>query len=707
MLKHWTEYEGHEPDVKGTKTKFDNTIYTFDIETTTYLILDGEILEGVKYKDLNEKKQERSVAQSLMYIWQFSINDIVYYGRTWKEFIDFMNKVNEFVPFRKYVFVHNLSFEFHFLESVLELSNVFARAKHKVIKCECELFNIEFRCSYYMSNASLKEVPRLFGLNIEKKVGDLDYTKIRTPLTNLTETELSYCEYDCLVVYEFIKQELKEYETIKNIPITSTGHVRRELKERTQRNVKYKKKIRLASNTNPIVYNILVDAFQGGYTHANYLYTNKILKNIVSFDFTSSYPYVLVTHRFPSKEFRKCKLTKIEDMVSNFAYLIIIKMKNVKCRYHNNFISASKCHYLKNGRYDNGRIISADELEMTLTDVDLKLFKDAYDFEYEIIESYYSVYNYLPKEFIEFVLEKYIIKTKYKGIEEKELEYLKQKNRFNALFGMSVTNTIRSEIDFKNGEWVEIPMKDDEIIEALQKEKNKGFLSFAFGVWCTAYARNNLIRNIMKLDDFCVYADTDSVKLLPGFDKNVIIEYNNYVKQKIEYVSNLLNIPIENFAPKDIKGEARMLGLFDLDANYLEFATQGAKKYAVVEKVKNEKIKSTDNVIKRGTKYSEVIRITIAGVSKNGSKCLKSLSDFKDNLVFDYDITNKNTIQYNEKQNEVDLIDYEGKKYHATDKTGVALIPAQYTLGKAFDYVELLEDSSSERAIYKGGILIE
>ena len=47
-----------------------------------------------------------------MYIWMFSINKDVYYGRTWDEFIEFLNRLELFNDKKKIVFVHNLSFEF-------------------------------------------------------------------------------------------------------------------------------------------------------------------------------------------------------------------------------------------------------------------------------------------------------------------------------------------------------------------------------------------------------------------------------------------------------------------------------------------------------------------------------------------------------------------------------------------------------------------
>ena len=39
-MKYWKEYYGHEVEILGKKKKYDNTIYTFDIETSSFLILE-------------------------------------------------------------------------------------------------------------------------------------------------------------------------------------------------------------------------------------------------------------------------------------------------------------------------------------------------------------------------------------------------------------------------------------------------------------------------------------------------------------------------------------------------------------------------------------------------------------------------------------------------------------------------------------------
>ena len=684
---HWSEYHGHEIDVVSKKV--DNTIYTFDIESTSYLILNGEIISASEYLNLNEEDREKALPCACMYIWQFSINETVYYGRTWEEFRAFLDRVESNCDLKKYIFVHNLSFEFQFFSSQFKIKSVMSRKSRKVMSAKLLDYNIEFRCTYYMSNVSLAYLPKLFNLNVQKMVGDLDYTKLRTPATKMTKTELGYCEHDCLVVYEYIKMELVKYKSVNRIPMTSTGKVRKELQSLVMRDYEYRRITRGSINIKPSVYNMLVDAFAGGYTHANYMYTDEVIPNVDSYDETSAYPYVMVTSKFPMSEFKECHIKTVDDMIKKYAYLLKVTFHNLKCKYYNNFISASKCENIVGALFDNGRIVSAKEVTITLTDIDFRFLLDVYDIEsYEINESYYAIYKYLPKKFINFILEKYVNKTKFKNVKGKELDYVKEKNKFNSLYGMTVTNMIRDEVNFDNiTGWSESELTDSLIFDKLLEEKEKAFLSFSWGVWVTAYARDNLLRRMIQLDPYVVYSDTDSLKCAQGYNRKVFDEYNQSVIKKIKKVSSTLNIPFENYAPEDSKGVRHLLGIFECETSagrkytYDRFITQGAKKYCV--------------------EIDGQIEITVSGVPKSGNKCLKRIEDFRDDLVFDYKYTNKQTIMYNDNQLPVDIVDYLGVKYKVDDKSGCCLLPTTYKLGKSLDYANLLTDNSTNRSKFK------
>lgn len=486
-MNYWTEYKGHKYEILGERKKYDNTIYTFDIETTSYIILDDKILKASDYLELTEDEKDRAEFQSIMYIWQLGINNTVYYGRTWQELQKFLDIIENYVldnnnnHLKKYFFIHNASYEFQFLRNTFNMQDVFSRKSRKVIKFGLNGYNIECRCTYYLSNSSLDMLSKNYDLPVRKLVGNLDYNKIRTPATILSKEELDYCENDCLVVYEYIKKELAEYYNFRNLPLTSTGHVRKEMKENVvSKNYNYLNKVKKAVNIDPHIYSLLIKSFAGGYTHSNWIYTSEILKNITSYDFTSSYPFCLCCFKYPSTEFIKCNITKFEQLIDKYAYLVTVKFYDLKCKYYNNFISQSKVNYIKGAKFDNGRIIYAKELEITLTDVDLKLIFDTYNFKnYEFIEVYYSIYDYLPRDFILFILEKYVNKTKLKNVEGQEVLYMMEKNKFNALYGMSVTNNIKDNVIFDNiSGWREEKLTNEEIIEALFKEKKKPFLSF-------------------------------------------------------------------------------------------------------------------------------------------------------------------------------------------------------------------------------------
>ena len=200
------------------------------------------------------------------------------------------------------------------------------------------------------------------------------------------------------------------------------------------------------------------------------------------------------------------------------------------------------------------------------------------------------------------------------------------------------------------------------------------------------------------MDEFACYMDTDSIKLIKGYNKEIIENYNKNVIERIKKVSKILKIPFDRFAPKDIKGKKHIIGLFESETKewnsytYDEFITQGAKKYAIKTK---EKDKETGEL-------KEVIKITVAGVpKKKGSKALKDLNDFRDDFIFESSITGKQTLYYIENQSPTTLIDCYGNKYINKDISGCAFVPCSYILGKSEEYTHLLTEDSGIRSWYK------
>lgn len=200
----------------------------------------------------------------------------------------------------------------------------------------------------------------------------------------------------------------------------------------------------------------------------------------------------MVSEKYPMSAFKKANFIKrYNQLYPHLCYLVHVKFYNIKCKYINNFISYSKCKNISRGKYDNGRVIGAEELEIVITDVDLKLIFETYKFErYEFLEVYYAKKDYLPVDYINFILDKYVKKTEYKNVEGKETEYMLEKNMFNSLYGMTVTNNIKDSVIFDNVTgWREEKLTDDEIIAKLDKEKEKGILSFSWRYICNCLCK--------------------------------------------------------------------------------------------------------------------------------------------------------------------------------------------------------------------------
>lgn len=192
-----------------------NVPASFDIETSSFY--EG----GIKAP---ENKR------AIMYIWQFGIGDLVCYGRTWDEFETFMIALQIILDTsdnrRLVVYVHNLPYEWQFIRKRFSWTKVFLLEDRKPVKAR--MGGIEFRCSLKLSGGkSLANVGKdLQTHKVEKKVGDLDYSLIRTPLTPMTEKELGYCEYDIRVVNAYIAEKIEQDGNVSRIPLTNTGYVR-------------------------------------------------------------------------------------------------------------------------------------------------------------------------------------------------------------------------------------------------------------------------------------------------------------------------------------------------------------------------------------------------------------------------------------------------------------------------------------------------
>lgn len=634
-----------KPKRMRSRCKYNRQVCAFDIETTA----------------LTE------IEQSVMYVWQFAIEGYIIIGRTWEQFQTLVQWINELSEDRKtVVFVHNLSYEFAFLSGVFHFDDdqVFPMESRKILKAETG--NIEFRCSYLLTNLSLNSLTKRYKVEHQKRSGEeFDYTVRRFSDTPLTDQELQYCINDVAGLVEAIHKIMElNSDNLYTLPLTSTGFVRRYCKNamRTEHG-----KV-LNSYPDYDVFKLLRKAFRGGNTHANRYYADELIREkVTSMDITSSYPFQQVCKQFPIYPFEyepNIDILHIDRLIENGKAVIFqvalfdltIRNKYVVIPY----IPFDKAITVHDPVIDNGRILQASYIELSLTDIDWKIIIQQYSFKAQLITAYKSGYGMLPDGLRNSNIEFYKKKTELKGVKGQELFYMKNKELLNSIYGMSVQNPVKRSILFNDkGAGSELFIEDTTFTdeELLKQSKRRAFTCYQFGVWTTAHARQSLQDGIDLCGDDLLYCDTDSCKFIGEHD---FTEYNDQV-QKLAVKGGLY--------ATDIKGITHYGGVYDLDGVYDEFITQGAKKYAYME--------------------NGELHITVSGVGKKeGAEALiraGGLNAFRSGLIFHN--CGKTECIYND-------CDYgwyttqEGKKVYITRN---ALIRDQdYTLGRSDEYTELI-----------------
>lgn len=637
----------------------------FDIETTNM------------YKRLKSGKIDPDYRPfSFMYHWQFCIGYRVIFGRSWGEFQSLLSAIiknmNLSDKLRLVVYCHNLSYEMQFMRRFINVTESFCKAERqplKIVHDGC----VEFRCSAALSNMSLKMFCKAENVRFYKMTDSFDYSKIRTRETELTEEEQGYCYNDVRGLCECI-QSLMRFDTLATIPMTSTGYVRRDARKEVKKNKK-NRRIFKDSALEEDDYRNLRAAFRGGDTHANARFANQEINNVTSYDIASSYPACMVCNKFPMSKFIPINISTFERMrkqKGEFCFFLHVALFDIRCKAEHSipYIPLAKTKHLTADRVlDNGRILSASECTLWVTDIDMDIITEEYEIGSMSIESVYMARaNYLPIEYRRVVMDYYRRKTELKGKDDPESVYMygKSKNRLNALYGMMVMRLDQTLTEYTGEgdtgyETTEEPL--EKTLEDYYKKRNN-FLAYQWGVWVTCWARYRLHQMMRVIGRDLVYIDTDSVKF---------INYKRH-KDDIDKLNDQLQKDAERHGAfaDDPAGVRHYMGVFEYDGKYNRLKTLGAKKYVV----------DID-----GKCYS-----TIAGVSKAAGQAYftkNGLQAFKIGAV----IENSGHLVAYYNDDEIHDITVDGCRMQTA--SNIALIDDTYTIGMTGDYLSLIQNINS------------
>lgn len=446
------------------------------------------------------------------------------FGEDIDSFINYCSLINESSSF----YFHNLKFDGEFIIHYL-LTHGFVHVNEKklgvnqfstiisdlnVFYCIKVKFKEEVIISFFDSlkllNFSVEEVAKAFNLSIKKL--EIDYKAKREKGHKITDEEKEYLKHDVMIM----SLALEKMFEMKITRMTIASNAMNFFKDTIS-------KKRFEEWFKPPLYDKdLRQAYKGGFTYLNEIYRGKEVKEGIVLDVNSLYPSVMYYSPMPYGEGIYFDGKYVPDKLYN------LYIQNITCQFRikkdmiptiqiKNNLSFVPTEYLSSS---NG-----ESINLTLTNVDLKLFLEHYDI-YDVSYNWGWKYKSSTKIFKSYI--DYWNELKVKATKEgnKPLRTI-AKLMLNSLYGkFAASPEGRSKIPYLDNNIVKYKLSELE-------ERTAYYLPIS--IFITSWARDKTIRSAQAVYHRFIYADTDSLHL-EGADipENLLISDTELGKWKIE-----------------------------------------------------------------------------------------------------------------------------------------------------------------------------
>lgn len=446
------------------------------------------------------------------------------FGEDIDSFINYCSLINESSSF----YFHNLKFDGEFIIHYL-LTHGFVHVNEKklgvnqfstiisdlnVFYCIKVKFKEEVIISFFDSlkllNFSVEEVAKAFNLSIKKL--EIDYKAKREKGHKITDEEKEYLKHDVMIM----SLALEKMFEMKITRMTIASNAMNFFKDTIS-------KKRFEEWFKPPLYDKdLRQAYKGGFTYLNEIYRGKEVKEGIVLDVNSLYPSVMYYSPMPYGEGIYFDGKYVPDKLYN------LYIQNITCQFRikkdmiptiqiKNNLSFVPTEYLSSS---NG-----ESINLTLTNVDLKLFLEHYDI-YDVSYNWGWKYKSSTKIFKRYI--DYWNELKVKATKEgnKPLRTI-AKLMLNSLYGkFAASPEGRSKIPYLDNNIVKYKLSELE-------ERTAYYLPIS--IFITSWARDKTIRSAQAVYHRFIYTDTDSLHL-EGTDipENLLISDTELGKWKIE-----------------------------------------------------------------------------------------------------------------------------------------------------------------------------
>lgn len=380
--------------------------------------------------------------------WSLAINYMgINVGCVWgsrpSECVKVVETVNNYMSGDITVFyIHNLTYDWQFLRKFFirrfdEPVNQINTKPHYPIMIEFDN-GVQLRDSLILAQRSLEKWGADLNVQHQKAVGKWDYEKIRNQADEPTNEEIEYFTNDVICGVECLDRTRKQLrKQHSGMPYTATGVVRNEAREIGEQFKAHAAYVKTMGDFD--WYCAALKCYHGGYTHANRHIVGWVENDVECYDFASSYPYVMVSEKYPCERFKKVDfdLTITDVLESGYACMVELYASDIELKdYFTPMpnLQISKMEYVLNPIVDNGRILKADFIDIYLTEIDLEIINKQYNFgNVRIKQCWIASKDYLPKWFTDYVYRLFKEKTELKGGDP--VQYAIAKSKVNSLYG--------------------------------------------------------------------------------------------------------------------------------------------------------------------------------------------------------------------------------------------------------------------------------
>ena len=432
----------------------------------------------------------------------------VYYGNSIQTFFNWLSRGNVHTAW-----FHNLAFDGKFiLDYLLRCGYTYAEdhpgrsqfstlisSKGKFYQLEVCFGNgtrVIFQDSLKVFPMTVRRIAQTF--NLPEQKGDLDYRAYRAPGHKITNDELYYISHDVQIVARALKQNFEQGLEKMTIGANAMAFFKQQFGKREFK--KYFPTLSLEADSD------IRKSYRGGFTYVNPEYAGVDVYGGVSVDYNSMYPSVMKKYPYP------CGVPQLFEgkYEPDPAYPLYVQRMVVEFSLKPEGVPMIQ---LKNkGFYGNHEYVieTVEPVEITVTSVDWEIMQRMYDVD---VRLYAGGYKFKARKGL---FDEYI---DYWGhVKETSTGGLRQlaKLMLNNLYGKFATNP---DVTGK------YPVYDPD----------ERIVHYVLGVFCTAYARRELLFAIMDNRERFVYCDTDSMHLLGTQDPtNIPIDDKALCHWKVE-----------------------------------------------------------------------------------------------------------------------------------------------------------------------------